>query len=593
MRHLRDQLIVTMLVLVLAPALLTGGYLLGQLDELLTQRSGERLALLGERAQARYLQGRRAGQSAEALAAALAGELPELLVCRIDSAAVTVDTAVAVLRLGGAWTRVSRAVWDGVAETGAALMAPATLFPAETATTSGEAQRLMLWHAPDGNLLVLARSEEQEAAWRRQAWREALAWSGVFVAGALALALLLAWRFTRPILLLQGWAEAVERGEALTPLPVMRRDEIGRLADTLVQMGARLGEQIATLNELRAYDELLIESMTGGLVTLEPDGRVRAINARARQLLALPAAAASGRPFREVLAGCPNLVTMMGEVLRRGNAVPRAELTERLPDGEKVFGISSSCLRDAAGALRGTAFFFQDLTATKRLEEQARQQEKLVALGEMAAAVAHEVRNPLNPIRGFAQLLKTESDPAEVREYASIIIAQVDALRRVVDNLLHYARLPGVEWRELDIAELIAQTLALYRPRLATNAVRVTCACPAPLWWCSGEVQVRLIVDNLVRNAVNVLRPGGELRITASCADDHLKLTVADDGPGIAAEHLPRLFTAFFTTRAQGTGLGLAIVKKMTDDLHGEVTVSSRVGQGTEFTVRLPRRVAP
>ncbi len=575
-----------MLLVALAPIVFFSLYTYGLLDELLTRRGEERLTTLADEAQRCYLRGCRAGDTRAAVAQA-ARALPALQVQAVTTEMI--DTAVAVLRLDKVRTVVPREVWDGVAPAGAAVTLPVALPAAVADGPAYEAFRMMLWRAPDGTLLALRRSEREEQQWRRRVLYEALAWSGVLVAGALVLALLLARRFTRPILFLQRWAEAVERGERTTPLRVARRDELGALAATLQRMNARLDGQIADLGELRAYNERLIESMFSGLVTLEADGRVRAVNRRAQELLQLPApAAAHGRPYRELLAGCPAIAAVMAATLDEGREVQRAEVGELVAGRDVVFGISSNRLRDSMGAVCGAAFFFQDLTDIKRREGKLRQQEQLAALGEMAAAVAHEVRNPLNPIRGFAQLLQQEDDWTEVREYARIIITQVDALRRLVDNLLLYARPGDVAWSDLDVATLIAESLELHQGQVREKRLQVVCAVPPTLPWRGGLAQVRLIADNLIRNAITVLPPGGTLTVTAQREEPWLTLRVADNGPGIAAEHVPQLFTAFFTTRAQGTGLGLAIVRKMAQDMKGEVSVTSTVGQGTEFTVRLP-----
>ncbi len=573
MRHLRDNLVVALLILVLAPALFFTLYTFSLLDTLLRERGEERLTLHGQQAQARYLQARRAG-AATAL---------------LDSDAVAVDTDVVVLQLADGRSPVPRALWDGVQAGDNVLVTTAVARPYPDGLRHAPA-RLLLWRTPDGPVLALVQQVAEEAARRQRVLIDTLAWSGVFIAFALLLALLLARRLTRPVLFLQRWAEQVERGERSATLRITRRDELGRLAASLQRMSERLNEQIGHLQELRQYNDCLIESMFSGLVTLEADGRLRALNGRARQLLALPDGDLRGRPYPELFAAQPDLQRVMHATLARGREAQREEISVSTGGGERTFGISSNRLRSADGAVHGAAFFFQDLTEIKELERRVRQQEKLAALGEMAAAVAHEVRNPLNPIRGFAQLLQEEDDPAEARQYAGIIISQVDALRRLVDNLLLYARPGDVTASDLDVADLVTESLTLHRQQCTEKELRVQAAVPAPLPWRTGLAQLRMIIDNLVRNAVAVLPAGGLLRVTAAAADGWLTVTVTDDGPGIAPEHQPHLFTAFFTTRAQGTGLGLALVKKMTDDCGGTVSVVSRPGAGAAFTVRLPWR---
>ncbi|SCY81453.1 ATP-binding protein [Desulfoluna spongiiphila] len=236
--------------------------------------------------------------------------------------------------------------------------------------------------------------------------------------------------------------------------------------------------------------------------------------------------------------------------------------------------------------------FAEVLESRRRLEEQMQRTDRLAALGEIAAGVAHEIRNPMTSIKGFVQLIETGMEPEDVRrKYTSIVIAEVDRLNKMVRELLYYARPSDSLKLAVDINGILADTLLLVNLNATRQHVQIVMD--------YGEDLPRVVVDqeqikqvflNILINAVQAVENGGHIRVESMALDRGVAVVVEDDGKGIEPAQVARLFDPFFTTRDNGTGLGLAVVQKIIDLHHGVVEVESRLGEGTRFRVVLPAK---
>lgn len=223
------------------------------------------------------------------------------------------------------------------------------------------------------------------------------------------------------------------------------------------------------------------------------------------------------------------------------------------------------------------------------IEENLRRVDRLSALGELSAGMAHEIRNPLGSIRGTAEILQDgipEDDPRY--EFTRILIKEVDRLNRVVQDFLNFAKPPVVEQESVNLEQCLDEVLLLVRPQLQNSAVAVefehTCL---PSIHGRPE-QLRQIFLNLILNALQAMPGGGTLRITTGVHHGLARVQLSDTGQGIAPEHLGKVFNPFFTTRGEGTGLGLAITHRLMQGHGGRIEVSSRPGAGTTFTLTFP-----
>jgi signal transduction histidine kinase len=223
------------------------------------------------------------------------------------------------------------------------------------------------------------------------------------------------------------------------------------------------------------------------------------------------------------------------------------------------------------------------------IEEQLRRADRLSALGELSAGMAHEIRNPLGSIRGTAEILQDGIDPADPKaEFARILVKEVDRLNRVVQDFLDFARTPAREERCVDLDEVLREVLVLIRQPALKHRVAVHCD-TAGLPPVAGNAEhLKQAFLNIILNALQAMEGGGALTVLAQVCDGEVVLRFADTGPGIPAERLQKIFNPFFTTKREGTGLGLAITQRIVSGHGGRIEVESHLGRGTTFTVTLP-----
>jgi signal transduction histidine kinase len=375
-----------------------------------------------------------------------------------------------------------------------------------------------------------------------------------------------------------------DRGQASLVAAALE-DSLRRLREQERAMKARAEESERLNGDITA-------SLTSGLLGGGLDGAVRTLTPAAARMLGR-APAETGAALRDVLAGAPPLAAAVEECLATGRPVLRRDVRVDRPGGGAVhYGVTVSPLFDGDGALQGAISLFTDLTSVVELEDQLRLKESLARLGELTAGLAHEFRNGLATIHGFARLI----DPARLRpDDASSLQAirdETESLGRVVGNFLGYARPDQPAMAVVEMAPLVARTLEEARAEIESRGGRVlmTGEFGAVM---GDEVLLRRALANLVRNAVEAcgqadVPPRIEVGAQVDRAQGVLRLTVSDNGPGVPAEAGDRIFRPFFTTRHDGTGLGLAIVQKIVVTHNGRITHSAREGGGAAFLVTLP-----
>lgn len=233
----------------------------------------------------------------------------------------------------------------------------------------------------------------------------------------------------------------------------------------------------------------------------------------------------------------------------------------------------------------------RDLAEKKKLEQQVQHAERLAAAGEIAASLAHEIRNPLMAIKGFAQLLKETSDPAETAEYSGIIIKETDRMNRLIEQLLCLARPASSGQEPVDVNAVLDNTIMLIESRARRNRIEIQrgyCrGLPAVIADCENLKQVFL---NIMINAIQAMETGGIMTAATvyKAEENTIAISIADTGSGIQPELIAKLFDPFFTTKENGTGLGLAVAQRFVQDWGGTISVDSTVGSGSIFTVSLP-----
>lgn len=358
----------------------------------------------------------------------------------------------------------------------------------------------------------------------------------------------------------------------------------------------RLREQERALSVRAEASERLnseiVSSLAAGLLVVGLDGEVRTLNPAARRILGRPAVDPGGG-FRELLADAAPLADVVGQCLSTAEPILRRSVSIRGRDRRDVhLGVTVSPLLDAQGALQGAVCLFTDLTAVVELEEQLRLKDSLARLGELTAGLAHEFRNGLATIHGYARLMEPDQVPQGYAAYVQGIRDEADALGRVVTNFLNFARPAQLTLLPVEMGALAARALDDVRPEIEGR--RGTASLSGTFATVDGdEVLLRQAVVNLLRNAVDACagRPDPP-QIRVEGAVDHaqnvLRLVVADNGPGVDPAQRDKVFQPFFTTKAHGTGLGLALVQKIVVTHNGRMVVGSSESGGAAFQMTLP-----
>ena len=386
---------------------------------------------------------------------------------------------------------------------------------------------------------------------------------------------------------------------------------VALLASTLARdtrlASARLASSASDLRELRSLHERTVESLTSGLVTLDTRGVVTSCNPEGARILERVRGEVVGAALDRVLPGAARLIE------RGAPSARRARLELELANGDvRHLGVAASVLHADGSAPAGHVVIFQDVTRVVSLERELRQRERLAAVGELAAGVAHEVRNPLAAISGCVEMLRAmnreRSGDLEQERLMGTVLREIERLDALIADFLLFARPapPKLEW--LALRPLLEEVAEMCRAACPID-VRVHAEAPAELRVEADPTQLRQVLWNLVRNAVQAVGPRGEIRLAAHAASraapqderaQHrsesaggrggVEVVVADDGPGIEPDALERIFDPFFTTKPTGTGLGLATVHRIVTAHGGAIEVDSAPGVGAKFRVFLPNR---
>lgn len=384
----------------------------------------------------------------------------------------------------------------------------------------------------------------------------------------------------------------------------------GYLAERL----KRKSEELATASEQLEQQKLdtddILEHMYSGLLTVDNTGRMVYFNRAAEEIFEYTSDEIQGKHFREIFGNrVAELAEKIEQVLASGQTQHRFELAVIDKNGRKIpVGFTLSRLEDNQGCPRGVIGVFQDLTETKLLEERIRTADRLAAVGELSAGIAHEIRNPLASISGSVEVLKKELAAglinrlsADEQKLLDLILTESARLNRIVTDFLQFARTQPTLLTRVNLIRLVEESLAVVKrhPQLRSDIQVIKFFDPEAKWVWGEEHQIKQVLINLLVNAWEAMEStGGQVTITISNSDsvnsrnspvpprsDWIVVCIKDEGKGIPAEQKNRVFQPFFSTKSTGTGLGLAIVQRLVSNLHGRLEFKSEVNKGSEFLV--------
>jgi two-component system sensor histidine kinase AtoS len=450
-----------------------------------------------------------------------------------------------------------------------------------------------------------------------------------------AAAVLLARRITAPIRVLTAGTMAIARGDLHYTITVQTRDEMAVLAanfnrmttellkhrTALEQSNCQLDQKVRELALLGNYNANILSSMTSGLFTLDLNGCFETFNVMAETITGLPEWAVRGQPYHQVFANTPQLVQVIhaSRYHHTPLTAPRLEYAHQNGHGVPL-ALRTAMLRDKDAQVVGLLVIFEDLSPIQTLERQLRRADQLAALGQMAAGIAHEIKNPLASVRAFTQLVSRKyQDPGFLERFDRIVLHELDRINRIVEELLELARPTRLQWASVAVPTILQRVVDVYAERIQQQDIVLKTVFGANLPPVLADAeQLYRGFANIVLNAIEAMASGGELTVTCrpipkalvnlaasglgqgldepqnvpAVAHDlyasNIEVAISDTGEGIPPEQLDMLFTPFHTTKLKGTGLGLALTHKIFEEHHGSIHIASQPGQGTVVTVTLP-----
>jgi PAS domain S-box-containing protein len=383
--------------------------------------------------------------------------------------------------------------------------------------------------------------------------------------------------------LLFGWLRDLEE---------LKTRDLRQVSTQLEDAYRTLEERAIQLMNVQEYTQSILRAITAGVVTVGPDGSVATANPAAERMLAELEADLVPRRIRTLFADDGGLDEDILKVLE--GRLPRLVRDMKLVTrGGRVLHVqvSTSRMRDIDGRVLGAVVTFEDVSEVKALTDQLIRADRLAAMGELTAGVAHEVRNPLGIIRASVQLLEDSgTDRKRVLEATGVIKQEIDRLDKVIKALLDFGRPSKPHLALTDLAPVIDDVVLFTRQFAGRASVTIEAEGGTNLPRVVADAdQLKQVFVNLVSNAVQAMEwRGGRIRLTSSSDGGFVSIAVTDDGPGIPPEDLKKIFDPFYSTRDDGTGLGLTMVHRIVDEHDGHVEVKSTLGAGTSFIVSLP-----
>ncbi|PKK84846.1 MAG: hypothetical protein CVT49_01445 [candidate division Zixibacteria bacterium HGW-Zixibacteria-1] len=367
----------------------------------------------------------------------------------------------------------------------------------------------------------------------------------------------------------------------------------GFLVERLKRKDRELADTSLALKQAKLETDDILKHLNSGLFTINRDGRIIYFNRTAEEILGYYESEAKGKDIRELfISRMPQLVEILLDVLNSQKQSPRNEIEITNREGLRIpLGLSTSLLLDTNRTIRGVIAIFQDLTETKKLEEKIRAADKLAAVGELSAAIAHEIRNPLAAISGSVEVLKSEMDvTGENRRLLDLILIESNRLNNILTDFLLYARTKRTVFTRVELCHLISEVIDVvkHHPAHAENiSLRMT-SNESVIYIYGDDDQIKQILINLVVNAFEALEniPGEVTISLESSRENGVTVCIADDGPGIERDTAAKIFDPFYSTKKYGTGLGLSIVQRLAKNLDIDLSCESEPGKGTSFILR-------
>jgi two-component system phosphate regulon sensor histidine kinase PhoR len=418
-----------------------------------------------------------------------------------------------------------------------------------------------------------------------------LFWSGVVIAVlAAVISLAISKKISRPVEQMTEVAKHFASGNLDMRLPIPNAAELADLAKALNEMAQQLNARIDTIKEERSQIQAILSSMIEGVMAVNSAGKIVSINKAAADLLGVDVTNSRGRNVEEVVRN----LQLQKYIKNTLEDKPQSDTDSLiLGDGERFLKLHGSSLTDDKGNRRGAVLVLYDITRTRQLEEVRR---------DFVANVSHELKTPVTSIKGFVETLLDESvsDPEQVRRFLTIIAKHADRLNAIIEDLLSLSRLEEdsekrrLSFERTSIRPSLVSAIELSKVKAEEKHITVELSCDKEITARINAVLIEQAVLNLIDNAIKYNQSNSKIQVSARESGGEVLVAVSDQGCGIEKEHLDRIFERFYVVdkgrsrKLGGTGLGLSIVKHIAQVHGGYITVESKPGSGSVFTIYLP-----
>ncbi len=420
----------------------------------------------------------------------------------------------------------------------------------------------------------------------------------------LILANIMTKSITRPIKKLVMKTQSAAEGDFVQDISIESRDEIGSLAasfnillsnlKSMMSQVLEVSGEIASLEEIRQYVDKFFENIPSAILTADVSGKVTSINNTACKILGCDKEAVLGKSIYDesIPAHVEPIVNIMKQGLEEEAVYIKHILKVKSSEGKELpVMVNTSIQKDSAGKVLGVIGAFRSVEEIKNFEESMIRARNLASIGELSAGMAHEIRNPLTSIKGYAQFIKLEmGEDSPLSEDINIIISEVDRLNGILDRFLAFARPKQPKLENCNLNDIVNDIVKLLGMNNIPENIRIRTALSSLPDSAFDPEQIEQAFLNIAINAVQAMKNGGELTFSTRYvpAEKVIVVDISDTGQGIPSESLEEIFEPFFTTKPKGTGLGLAITSTIIESHKGFIEVKTIPGQGTTFTIKLP-----
>ncbi|SHJ71491.1 sensor histidine kinase [Paramaledivibacter caminithermalis] len=410
----------------------------------------------------------------------------------------------------------------------------------------------------------------------------------IFLVFSMQATILISHNISKPIKMLAETCCKIGMGNLKEKISINREDEIGILAEAFNNMVSKLEKNTKELVKVKKFNEDILRSISIGIITADKDGNILSINKTGERILERNK---SSESLKEAL------MDQLIETLENEKSKNEVLVLNKMDDrNRRYWDVTTSLLRTEDNKTNGAICTFNDITRRKTIEQNIERINRLTSTGELAAGLAHEIRNPLAGMKMSIQVLKgrlcKETNESNLNLFNSVLY-EIDRLNNLITQLLDFAKPHVSKYDKTNILEILNKSLDLTKKELKEKDIKTNIHIETDeLSVFIDKAQIEQVFINIIKNSINAMKKQGKLHIKLENSIrekiEFLSITFEDNGCGIKEEYLEKIFNPFFTTHSQGTGLGLSVVHKLVVENKGEIEVDSIVGKGTKFIIRFP-----